>query len=50
MIRASRAGPSHYLDVPWLLVLTLVVLLPVVTAAVVGLTARRRLPMVTRLD
>jgi putative ABC transport system permease protein len=41
-------GP--FLDVPWLLVLALVVVLPVVTALVVGLCARSRLPMVARLD
>lgn len=44
----SSSGP--YLDVPWLMVLGLVVVLPAVTAAVVGTTARSRLPMVTRLD
>ncbi|WP_344305618.1 ABC transporter permease [Nocardioides bigeumensis] len=42
--------PSHYLDVPWVLVLGLVVGLPLLTAAVVGLTARSRLPLVARLD
>ena len=54
-IPAERLGSSGgasgpYLDVPWLLVLGLVVALPLVTAAVVGLTARSRLPLVTRLD
>ena len=43
-------APSHYLDVPWLLVLGVVVGLPLLTAALVGLTARSRLPMVARLD
>jgi putative ABC transport system permease protein len=42
--------PSHFVDVPWLMVLGLVVVLPVATAAIVGLTARSRLPMVARLD
>ena len=42
--------PDHFLDVPWLLVLGLVVVLPLVTAAVVGLTSRSRLPMVSRLS
>jgi putative ABC transport system permease protein len=42
--------PDHFLDIPWLLVLGLVVVLPVVTAAVVGLTSRSRLPMVSRLS
>jgi putative ABC transport system permease protein len=43
-------GPSHYLDIPWLEILSLVVALPVVTAFVVGLVTRSRLPMVARLD
>lgn len=43
-------GPSHYLDIPWLQIVGLVVLLPVVTALVVGLLARSRLPLVARLD
>jgi putative ABC transport system permease protein len=42
--------PSHFVDVPWLMVLGLVVVLPVATAVIVGLTARSRLPMVARLD
>ena len=41
-------GP--FLDVPWLMVLGLVVVLPAVTALVVGLFARSRLPLVARLD
>ncbi|WP_107765969.1 FtsX-like permease family protein [Nocardioides terrigena] len=47
---SSGEATGPYLDVPWLLVLGLVVALPLVTAAVVGLTARSRLPLVTRLD
>jgi putative ABC transport system permease protein len=43
-------GPSHYLDIPWLLIGALVVALPVLTAGVVGLLARSRLPVVARLD
>jgi putative ABC transport system permease protein len=43
-------GPSHYLSIPWLEILALVVALPVVTAFVVGLVTRSRLPMVARLD
>lgn len=39
-------GP--FLDVPWLLVLGLVVVLPLLTAAVVGLLTRSRLPLVAR--
>jgi putative ABC transport system permease protein len=43
-------GPSHYLSIPWLEILAVVVALPVVTALVVGLVTRSRLPMVARLD
>ena len=43
-------APAHYLDIPWTLILGLVVALPLVTALVVGLTARSRLPLVARLD
>ena len=43
-------APSHYLSIPWSLILGLVVALPLVTALVVGLTARSRLPLVARLD
>ena len=43
-------GPSHYLVIPWLEILGLVVVLPMVTAVVVGLLARSRLPLVARLD
>ncbi|WP_109506792.1 FtsX-like permease family protein [Nocardioides speluncae] len=42
--------PSHYLDVPWLLILGLVVGLPLLTATVVGLSARSRLPTIARID
>jgi putative ABC transport system permease protein len=41
---------AHYLDVPWLMILGLVVGLPLLTAAIVGLCARSRLPLVARLD
>jgi putative ABC transport system permease protein len=41
--------PGHFVDVPWLLVAGVVVLLPLLTAAVVGVAARSRLPMVARL-
>jgi putative ABC transport system permease protein len=41
-------GP--FLDVPWLLVVAVVLALPLLTAAVVGLSARSRLPLVARLD
>ena len=42
------SGP--FLDVPWLMVIGLVVVLPPLTALVVGLFARSRLPLVARLD
>jgi len=44
----DQSGP--YLDVPWLLIVSLVVALPLLTALIVGLTVRSRLPMVARLD
>ncbi len=47
---SSSTAPSHYLDVPWLLVLGVVVGLPLLTAALVGATARSRLPLTARLD
>jgi putative ABC transport system permease protein len=46
----SGNGSGPFLDIPWLLVVGLVVLLPLLTAAIVGLTARSRLPLVARLD
>jgi putative ABC transport system permease protein len=44
----TNSGP--YLDIPWLMVLGLVVALPALTAVLVGLFARSRLPLVARLD
>lgn len=41
---------SHYLAIPWLLILGVVVGLPLLTALVVGLCARSRLPLVARID
>jgi putative ABC transport system permease protein len=46
----GEPGPSHFLDVPWLMVLGLVVALPLLTAAVVGACVRSRLPLVARLE
>lgn len=44
-------GPSGpFYDVPWLLIVALVVVLPILTAAIVGLTARSRLPLATRVE
>ena len=45
---ATEQGP--FLAIPWLLIVTIVLALPLLTAAVVGLTARSRLPLVARLD
>jgi putative ABC transport system permease protein len=42
--------PTHFLDVPWLLIGSLVIALPLLTAAVVGVTTRSRLPLVARID
>lgn len=42
-------GPGPFLDVPWLMVIGLVIALPLLTAGVVGLFARSRLPLVSRL-
>jgi putative ABC transport system permease protein len=46
----TGGGTGPFLDIPWLLILCLVLLLPLVTAAIVGLSARSRLPLVARLD
>ncbi|GAA1913339.1 FtsX-like permease family protein [Nocardioides hwasunensis] len=45
---APEQGP--FLDIPWLLIGVIVLALPLLTAAIVGLTARSRLPLVARLD
>ncbi|RYB89446.1 ABC transporter permease [Nocardioides glacieisoli] len=48
---SSGPGPDGpFLDIPWLLIVAIVVALPLLTAAVVGLSARARLPLVARLD
>ena len=44
----DTGGP--FLAIPWLLIVVIVLALPLLTAAVVGLTARSRLPLVARLD
>ncbi len=46
----GNALPSHFIDIPWLMIAGLVVVLPLLTALIVGLTARSRLPLVARLD
>lgn len=47
---ADGTGSGPFLDVPWLMIGGLVLLLPLLTALVVGLTARSRLPLVARMD
>ncbi len=46
----GRALPDHFVDIPWLLIGTVVLLLPLLTAFIVGLTSRSRLPLVARID
>ena len=46
----SSSGSGPYLDIPWLMIGALVLVLPLLTAAIVGLSARSRLPLVARLD
>ena len=48
--RPEAVGTRVYLAIPWLLIVAIVLALPLLTAAVVGLTARSRLPLVARLD
>ncbi len=47
MLTCEASGP--YLDIPWLLILGLVIALPLLTALIVALTARSRLPLAGRL-
>ncbi len=47
-VSGVQTGP--FLDVPWLMILGVVVVLPLLTALIVGLTVRSRLPLVARLD
>ncbi len=48
---SSGPGPDGpFLAIPWLLIGSIVLALPLLTAAVVGLSARSRLPLVARLD
>ena len=56
-LRGTRGSESFtcvdvgpFLDVPWLMILGLVVVLPLLTAAVVALFTRSRMPLVARLD
>lgn len=46
----GRALPDHFVDIPWLLIGTVVLLLPLLTALIVGLTSPSRLPLVARID
>jgi putative ABC transport system permease protein len=43
-----QTGP--FLEIPWLMVAVIVVGLPLVTAALIGILTRSRLPMVSRLE
>jgi len=49
-VESTGIATGPFIDVPWLLILGLVVALPLLTAAVMWLTARSRLPLVARLD
>lgn len=49
-ITATGVQSGPYLDVPWLLIVSLVVALPLLTSLIVALTVRSRLPMVARVD
>ncbi len=46
----GRTLPDHFVDIPWVLIGTLVVVLPLLAASIVGLTARSRLPLMARID
>jgi putative ABC transport system permease protein len=46
---STGVGTGPFLDVPWLMIAGLVLALPLLTALVVGLAARSRLPLVARL-
>ena len=46
----SGVGTGPFLDVPWLVVLAVVVVLPAVTSLLVAAVSRGRLPLVARLD
>ena len=50
LTRGYAEVPAHYLEVPWLMILGVVLVLPLLTAAIVGLSARSRLPLVARID
>ena len=50
LTRGYSEVTAHYLDVPWLMILGVVVALPLLTAAIVGLATRSRLPLVARVD
>jgi putative ABC transport system permease protein len=46
----NPALPDHFLAIPWELIGSLVVVLPLLTALLVGVFTRSRLPMVSRID
>jgi putative ABC transport system permease protein len=47
---SSGVATGPYVDIPWLMILGVVVVLPLLTAAIVALCTRSRLPLVARLD
>lgn len=47
---SCEGGSGPFVDVPWLMILAIVVALPLLTALVVALLSRSRLPMVARLS
>jgi putative ABC transport system permease protein len=46
----TAGGPSHYLTIPWLLVLGLTIGVPLVAAGGAALLTRSRLPLASRLE
>jgi putative ABC transport system permease protein len=47
---SGHAIPDHFLAVPWVLLVAVVVGLPLLSAGIVALATRSRLPMVSRLS
>lgn len=46
----GAAGAGHHLEIPWLLIGGVVLLLPLVTAGLMALLVRSRLPLVARVE
>ena len=49
-VSSDLLQPTHFLDIPWLLVLGVVLAMPVGVALLVVVTTRARLPLTRRLD